>query len=435
MKFLIVLLLIFTTSFAGEKSAESMYTIEDKNINGDQIIIEDNSYKILNFSKRIVDFRLSKSDFVSASFTDDGKPFSRIKIFAKKIGKVNALITFADKTTSQINFKIIPDISDVKSIIENIAQDVTALQVKDTIVLKGKVKNNTLKDQILLVLKESIPSVKVINLVTVEEPDKMVRLKLYVAEINNKEGETIKNNWSLTGFNENGLSVDTRTNMLNAVTLSGGITTTANLLGSNFDTGLTLNYLKENGVAKILDETTLVTLKNKAAEFLAGGTLLIQTSTTSAEGQPVSAITEIDYGLKLNITVTDIINDQFISLGVDTSSSSLDPSNGVGAIPAKKDKSVKTNVVVGNKATIVLGGLINNNSSKDFEKIPLLGDIPIIGTLFRSKDFQEGNSELIFFITPIIIDTAVNEQTNEYERIRKKILNHDTNKTDTAEEI
>ncbi len=107
---------------------------------------------------------------------------------------------------------------------------------------------------------------------------------------------------------------------------------------------------------------------------------------------------------------------------IDTSSSTLDPANGVGSMPAKKEKSVKTNVVVENRTTVILGGLINNNNSKDWEKIPLLGDIPVIGKLFQSKAFREGQSELIFFITPTIVDTTSNNQQKIYNNIKNKII-------------
>jgi len=210
--------------------------------------------------------------------------------------------------------------------------------------------------------------------------------------------------------------------MLNSVTLSGGLTVAANKLGSAFNTGLTLNYLKSNGVAKILDETTLITLENKKSNFLAGGKLLVETATTSSEGVPVSSIEEFSYGLNLNILVSDIINDKYVKLNINTESSTLDKVNGVGDIPAVKEKSIKTDVIVENKSTIVLGGLINNTNSQDIEKIPFLGDIPIIGVLFRSQSFQQGDSELVFFITPTIVDVSKNNQLKDYKDIKQKII-------------
>jgi len=418
---IIILILIFIISlFANDTSFEKQ-----------TISIENNNYKIINFNKRVVDIRLSNSDNLSVIFLDNKTtPFSQIKIFGKKVGHTNAWITFSDKSIKQLHFHITLDIRDTKALIKEISKDVIISQINNTIILKGKVQNNKIKNKILLILKESVPNLKVINLLTVVEPDKMVRLKLYVTEINNKDGETIKNNWSLNSLNNGQTAINMSANMLSAVTLTGGLALNANRLGSKFNAGLTLNYLKSNGVAKILDETTLVTLENQSSNFLAGGNLLIETASTSADGQPISGIKKIPYGLELNIKVDEIINDSYVKLEIDTKSSALDKSNQINNIPATEEKSIKTYVVVGDKSTIVLGGLINNTNSKKFEKVPLLGDIPILGKLFQSKDFQEGNSELVFFITPTIVDVDLNNQANEYKNIKTKIIH--TPKTSKA---
>ena len=422
----IVAILIFTTLLFGNNTIEQndIYVIEDKDINGKTIIIEESSYKILKFSKRIIDIRLGKSDELSVVFLDNKtSPFSEIKVFAKKVGKVNALITFSDKTISQINFNIIPDITVIKFLIKKIDKTIDITQVDNNIILRGIVTNNKIKNKVLTLLKDALPESKIIDLMKVEEPDKMIRLKLYVVEVNNKEGETIKNNWTYdSGLNNGQTTLNMSTDMLSAVTLSGGLTVAANRLGSVFNAGLTLNYLKSNGVAKILDETTLVTLENQESKFLAGGNLLIETTTTSAEGQPISEVEEFPYGLNLKINVNNIVNDKYITLEIDTKSSTLDMANGVGNLPATKEKSIKTKVVVANKSTVVLGGLINNTNSNEFEKVPLLGDIPILGLLFQSKAFQEGNSELIFFITPTIIDVQNNDQNDEYNNLKQGIV-------------
>ncbi|MEA3353632.1 MAG: hypothetical protein U9Q33_07445 [Campylobacterota bacterium] len=414
------------------------YSIDEKQHNGESILMQHNSYKILEFSKRVINIRLSSSDVVSVNFEDiKHKPFSKIKVFAKKAGSVNALITFFDNSISQISFVVTNNIEHIKQLVKSVAPNVQIINVNNSIVLKGEVKNNKIKNKIIDLLKSENESFKIIDLVNVNQPDKMVRLKLYVTEINNQKGQKIKNNWSLqsgytsgeteqgnllVGYNEGASTLQTAVDMLNAVTLSGGLTLTANKLGKDFNAGLTLNYLKNKGVAKVLDETTLITVENQSSNFLAGGTLMVRTSSTSSDGQPISSVTNIDYGLDLDIKVNDIINDKFINLDISTSSSSLDHANSVDNIPAKNDKAIKTNVVVQNGATIVLGGLINNSNSKNIEGIPLLKDIPIIGELFQSKDFLKGNSELIFFITPTIVDVSQNDQIKKFNSVKKQIV-------------
>jgi pilus assembly protein CpaC len=394
-----------------------------------------NSYKIITFNKRIKDIRLSRSSVLSISFEENReKPLSVIKVFAKTRGSVNALITFDDDSLSQITFRVKDDFDELKMLINEISKDLKILRVKDNFVIKGKIKNNKQKSKIIELINAHKDGVKIIDLTELLEPDKMIKIKLYVVELNNNKGETLKNNWSFSGENPSGTNqIDVSTTMLNAVTLSGGLTLTANRLGSLFNTGLTLNYLKSNGVAKILDETTLLTIEQKASEFLAGGKLNIQTATTSSEGLPVTEIQQLEYGLILNVNVKEIISDEYIKLQINTKSSTLDQSTAIGGIPSTKEKEVKTNVVVKDKNTIILGGLISNEDSRQFEKTPFLGDIPILGSLFKSKDFQNGNSELIFFITPEIVNPAKNNQDYKYTQIKREVISK--NKKDRFENI
>lgn len=394
-----IILILLTISFLFGDNTLNLKDMNEKNL-----ILENNVFKIIEFEKRITDLRVSKKNFVSITFEEKSKiPFSKIKLLTKKLGNVNALITFSDKSIIQLNINITSDIRNIKDIIHNIDENVDIIEINNSIILKGHVQNNVYKNKIFNILKETMPKHKVVDLLKTIEPDKMVRLKLYVTEINNTKGEQFKNNWKF-GFADGNTDIDFGSEMLNSVTLSGGLTLAANVLGSKFKPGWTLNYLKTNGVAKVLDETTLITLENNDSNFLAGGTLYVETSSTSAEGQPVTELKELNYGLEMNINVKNIINDEYIELEIDTSSSTLDKTNIINGIPGKNDKSIKTKVVLKDQNTLILGGLINRNNMENFEKIPLLGDIPVLGKLFQSKSFLEGDSELIFFITPTIIN-------------------------------
>lgn len=408
MKKIIILLglcLGLTLSYAGDVE----YKVKDTITQGEKISLSVGSYKILEFNQRITDIRVSNSDILSIKFETNGlNPLQSIKVFAKQIGSVFSIITFADGNTRQLQFSVTNDILDLTRHIQDIAKDVEVQLVNNSIILKGDVKNNKIKNTILKFINDANSELKIVDLLHTIEPDQMIRLKLYITEIDNAKGETLKNNWALNGGDKN-LNLDISSMMLSSVSLSGGLTASAQALGNKFNPSLTLNYLKTNGVVNVLDETTLISTENKKADFLAGGTLNVRITKDTADGT-VSEVQEINYGLQLQITVKEIVAEKYLNLEISTSSSSLDLVNAVDGIPGKKDKTINTNVIVEDGSTIVLGGLVNKKLEDKDEKIPLLGDIPLLGALFRSSHNANSNSELVFFITPEIVDVTKNNQ-------------------------
>ena len=119
---------------------------------------------------------------------------------------------------------------------------------------------------------------------------------------------------------------------------------------------------------------------------------------------------------QINKIAKEIVNDEYVDMEIITKSTQIDWVNQVDGIPSFTDKTIETFVLTKNKSTVVLGGLIKSEDTKTYSKIPLLGDLPLIGALFRSKSFKEGRSELVFFITPEIVDVAQNEQKTIFDQ-------------------
>lgn len=399
------------------------------------------SFKVLEFDKIIKNVKVSDETSLEVDFLENiNTPLQAIKIYSKKLGHGNVLVTFEDATSLHIDINIIENLGDIISIAKQISGELIVKQTNGKIILDGFIKNQKIKDKILDLFKKAGADLEkdLVDLTALRNPDKMIRVKLYAAEINNTKGIDLKNNWFVSSKNyvevvdkdnryynlplgANGLSsVDNQRSkvvhdtinevMRSAVTLTGGLTGAANYLGKYFNVGLTLNYLSSRGVANILDETTLITLEDKESKFLAGGTIYLKIQTTTDKGVPSTEIRNINYGLQLEIKARNIVDEKFVNLEINTKSTQIDWANQVDGIPSFTEKSINTNVIVGNSSTIVLGGLINSSSTKDIDKIPLLGDLPILGALFRSKSFKEGQSELVFFITPEIVDPRTNSQ-------------------------
>ena len=440
-KILFSILTIITFGFSN--------SLVQKDLDDKSFSINKNSFKIVEFNQMVQNIRVSDEKNIEIDFVeDDTKPLQSIKIFAKEVGHGNILVTFIDSTSMHININIVENLMDIINVAKQISTKLEIQQTNGKIILKGMVEDQKTKNKLLdLFAKAGVDIEKdLVDLINLENPEKMIRLKLYAVEINNNKGLDLKNNWFVSSKNyiqtvdQNKLYQNLPLNptadqgwndannqrnigvhdaidnlMTNAVSLTGGLTGAANYLGKYFNAGLTLNYLASEGVASILDETTLLTLENQDATFHAGGTIYLKVQTTTDTGVPSTQIKNINYGLQLDIKAENIVSDNYINLNITTKSTQIDWANTVDGIPSFSEKSIKTNVIVGNQSTIILGGLISSSNSKDIDKIPLLGDIPILGFLFTSKAFREGKSELVFFITPEIVDPRNNNQFNDLE--------------------
>ncbi|MGH7729588.1 MAG: type II and III secretion system protein family protein, partial [Vulcanimicrobiaceae bacterium] len=113
-----------------------------------------------------------------------------------------------------------------------------------------------------------------------------------------------------------------------------------------------------------------------------------------------------DYGVKLQLTPT-ILGNGSIETKINPEISELDFANGINingfTIPALKTSRISTDIITENGESVVMGGLLQRVTSANIEKIPLLGDLPIIGRLFRSEGYQHTNTDVVFLMTPTII--------------------------------
>ena len=113
-----------------------------------------------------------------------------------------------------------------------------------------------------------------------------------------------------------------------------------------------------------------------------------------------------EYGVKLEI-LPIVLDDSSIEVKLKPEVSTLDWTNGIRVdnltLPAMKTRRTETVIYIEDGTTFVIGGLLENNESEQVHKVPLLGDLPIIGKLFRSDQFQIGQTELVFFVTPHIL--------------------------------
>lgn len=164
----------------------------------------------------------------------------------------------------------------------------------------------------------------------------------------------------------------------------------------------TLDLLETNGNAKVLSSPNLVTQSGQGATFLVGGEIPIPVSS----GLGSVSIDYKQYGVLLNVTPT-ILGDGSIETKVAPEISNLDFADGITlngfVVPALKVSKLSTDVITQTGESIIMGGLVSRVESKNVTKFPILGDIPILGELFRSTNYQLSKTDVVFVMTPTII--------------------------------
>lgn len=172
--------------------------------------------------------------------------------------------------------------------------------------------------------------------------------------------------------------------------------------------GATIKDLQQRNVLQILAEPDLLAANGEPARFLAGGELPYPV-VTGASGQATVTVQFKPFGVKLEFTGT-IEDDNTIRLKVFPEVSSLDFTNAVTisgfVLPAIATRHAETVVELRDGQSFGIAGLLDQRTTVQFSKVPGIGDIPILGQLFRSKSINQLNSELVVIVTPSIVDPA-----------------------------
>lgn len=293
--------------------------------------------------------------------------------------------------------------------------------IEDRVMLRGKVENQYEHDTALKIagLYTGGDGSGVIDLLEMEHPSQ-IRLEAQIIEINSDYTKNLGiQYWSQTpGSNSSsGSSSDNPNNNITVGTAGlfyGGEDFSSTRkhggwLGSHIaNVNVTLQALINEGKARILSRPSITTMSGKTANILIGGRIPIPVS----DGNGNVSIDWHEYGVKLNIEPV-VDSEDKITSKVHAEVSTLDYSHGVKidsfSVPGIATREAESEVNVRSGMTMAIGGLINSEDAKIVSKIPLLGDLPIIGRFFRHTSNTRDKREVIILITPTLVadDTPV----------------------------
>ncbi len=346
----------------------------------------------------------------------------------------------------------------LKEVTNNSKSSITATSADNAIVLKGKVDSPVISEKIQRLASGFLSSEKqqIINMLDSSAGDQ-VMLKVRVVELQRSELKRFGINWEsilnsgnfIFGLGQGRDFIGNTTDAADNVSTFDRASNGDNSLFTGFQTNrmsinAVIDALENDGLVSVLAEPSLTTRSGQPASFLAGGEIPIP-----VQGDNGTVTIEYrQFGVSLQFTPVVLSKDK-ISLTVLPEVSALSEDNRVSttsgvSVPSITTRRASTTVDLGSGQTFAVAGLLRNDISNSVSKFPFLGDVPILGTLFRSSAFRNSQTELVILVTPYIVKPVDDpsdvktpldgmEPADEYERILLGRLSHETPMADDSE--
>ena len=387
---------------------------------------------------------VGKGDLLSTTILENGQ----LLVLAEKAGETTVHIWYSDGAESDVKIQVLEaDSNRVVLELRTLLADLRNVEVKEIgqkLFLTGTLNcfagQETCQDsEIIKTILAAYPNV--INLTRVQQEtlpnilpsNKMVSMDVKITEFNTSKLTSLGIDWSnaingpaAAGVLEQGNNIfrpaapTTVAPSFLGTLPAAAVETPLGYFGIATELLSTINLLVQTGDAIILAEPKLSARSGGKADFLAGGEIPVVTSgglgTTNVEFK--------QFGIILGISpVVDDENNIFATVSTEVSAvdTSIAVSTGSGSVPGFLTRKTSTEVSMHDKETLVMSGLVNRDTGESVDKFPILGDIPILGALFRSTDWRNKLTELVIFVTPTVFDAKSQYNQNRINR-RKQLI-------------
>jgi len=317
---------------------------------------------------------------------------------------------------SNVEVRVTPDIAEFKERLEQIlpGEPIEVRTANDGIVLSGTVSSIARLDRALELANRYAPD-RVSNLMSVGGTQQ-VMLRVRFAEMSRTVSKSLSSSLALQGIGLGGdLGISTGTGTLNtapavANAFSGNIPQTntnngATLFGFNaggIEVGILLEALESRGVVRTLAEPNLTALSGQEASFLAGGEYPVP---IAQDGGSIT-VEYKPFGVELNF-VPRVVDGDLINIELAAAVSAIDPNNGFSQggfrIDAFTRRETTTTVELRDGESFAIAGLLSDDFRDLSSQVPWLGDIPVLGALFRSAEYARDQTELVIIITAHLV--------------------------------
>lgn len=328
------------------------------------------------------------------------------------LGKIPGITTLtlldaAGQLITNVEVRVAPDLTEFKERLQQIlpGENIQVRTANDGIVLSGQVSSSVRLSKALELAARYAPD-RVSNLMTVSGVQQ-VMLKVRFAEMSRGVSKSLQSSLRINGT-EAAAAVGR-----GIPSIGGGIDTAGGAVFFDFGLGSTqvqllLEALETKGAVRTLAEPNLVALSGQEANFLAGGEYPVPVQSDdgiSVEYKP--------FGIELNF-VPSVVDGDLINLQLDAATSTIDPSNGITidggfTVDAFVRRQAATTVEMRDGESFAIAGLLEDNFNDSVSQVPWIGDVPILGALFRSTDYARNQTELVIIITAHLVSPTRGE--------------------------
>jgi pilus assembly protein CpaC len=335
-------------------------------------------------------------------------------LFARAPGQSNAYFFDADgRQILALDIEVTQDMAALHQLIQRTipGSQITVDTIGDNVVLGGVAKSAAeAKTALDLAARFAGAEEKVMSTVAITGRDQ-VMLRVRVAEVQRDVLKAFGVDFDQLMAKAGNFTVNAFT--FNPFTLGTGLASGA-FLNPSYEKGDTkvdavIQAMERDGLVRTLAEPTLTAISGESAKFLAGGEFPIRVGSTIDDNGVREATIEFKpFGVGLGFTPV-VLSEGRISLRISTEVSELSAEGAFEDVPALKVRRAETTVELPSGGSMVMAGLIQERTRQDINGVPGLKDLPVLGSLFRSRDFQSNQTELVVIVTPFVVD-AVNDR-------------------------
>jgi len=364
--------------------------------------------RVINFDRPIGRFSISNPDIAEAVMV---RP-DQVLVNGKAYGQVN-FIAWEKADTKFIVFDVFvrANLSLIDSQIRALfpKDDIRLSQANGSVVLSGMVSDPATAAQADSVVQAA--GFKTVNMLgSPVKSATQVQLQIRVAEVSKNKLRDLGASFAYQGSpGAGGFISGGGPGSLSGIAgglLNGTFSSAANVFLMGGNTLQIIRAMQQNGALRALAEPNLIAMDGQTASFLAGGEFPIPVIQGGGSGSSSVTIQFKEYGVRLNFKPT-IIDEDHIRLELEPEVSTIDFANGVRfegfVVPALRTRRARTGVELRDGQSFALAGLLDNSETRNLSKVPVVGDIPIIGNLFKSTQFQKNETELVFIVTADLV--------------------------------